>query len=119
MIAKYYIFSSVFVIDILSTFPLDSWFKSANEGFNMFLKLLGILKIQRLRRISKLIANLSCSHETKAMLKVIQMIFFLGLVLHLIACIFRYFIFQRENPQWVPPVDFVWAETKIYNEDML
>lgn len=95
LIAKHYILSSVFVIDILSTFPLDIWFQSSSEGMNVFLKMLGILKIQRLRRISKLIANLSCSHETKALLKVFQMIFFLGLCLHLIACIFRYFVFQR------------------------
>lgn len=75
--------------------------------------------MQRLRRISKLIANLSLSHETKASLKVIQMIFFLGLCLHLISCIFRYIVFQKDHPVWVPPVDFVWAETKIFQEDIL
>jgi len=72
MIATNYIFSEIFVIDMLSTFPLDEWFESYNnETLTNYLTILGMLKMQRIRRLSKIIANLTCTHETKALLKVI------------------------------------------------
>lgn len=46
-IAMNYIFGGSFVVDILSTFPLKSWGKSAgaSEGVDLVLTFLGILKV--------------------------------------------------------------------------
>lgn len=71
LIADNYIFSEIFVIDMLSTFPLDEWFAYLGyDNLTNFLKILGMLKMQRIRRLTKIIMNLTCSHETKALLKV-------------------------------------------------
>lgn len=71
LIAQNYIFSEIFIIDMLSTFPLDEWFAYVqNENLTNFLKVLGMLKMQRIRRLTKIITNLTYTHETKALLKV-------------------------------------------------
>ena len=61
-IAKNYIFNGTFVIDLLSTFQIDRvvvFFPNVSKGVISFLKLLGFLKIQRLRRISKIIGQMN------------------------------------------------------------
>lgn len=119
MITSFYVFSEVFVIDLLSTFPLDEWFAGYSENLTNFMKVLGMLKMQRIRRLSKIITNLTVSHETKALLKVFQMIFLLLLYFHIIACLWR-FIINVENPEWIPPTDFIYGgDTKIYQEDIM
>lgn len=70
--------------------------------------------MQRLRRIEKLISHLSYPNETKALLKIIKMVFFLCLYLHIVACLWRFIL--GNNFDWVPPTDFIYAETKLeYN----
>lgn len=60
MIAVNYIWNGTFIIDILSTFPLDKIFGNVvdNNTLNI-LKIFGFLKIQRIRRISKIIGQLN------------------------------------------------------------
>lgn len=68
-IATHYVFHDTFFIDLLSTFKLDRLgmsFGITNEGVLNWLSLLGFLKIQRLRRISKLISNMNATSEFKA-----------------------------------------------------
>lgn len=93
LVVKNYFFSELFVIDFLSTFPMRQvadYIES--ESFSMFLIFLGLLKMQRLRRIEKLISHLPFSNETKALLKIIKMVFFLCLYLHIVACLWRFVI---------------------------
>ena len=63
MVAKNYILNGSFVIDILSTFPIDNIYVGFMGGENVnvkkLLKVLGILKMQRIRRISKIIGNMN------------------------------------------------------------
>lgn len=58
-IAWNYVTNGTFILDLLSTFQLDNvygyFFGTDNDTLIQILKLLGFLKIQRLRRISKLI----------------------------------------------------------------
>ena len=65
-ISKEYVFRGTFVIDILSTFQLDIiysylWGNSADPGLLPYLKILGMIKMQRLRRISKIIGNINAT----------------------------------------------------------
>lgn len=117
LVMKNYIISELFFIDVLSTFPLKSMFFFITDvNFQMFLTFLGLLKMQRLRRIEKLISHLSCSSETKALLKIIKMVFFLVLYLHIVACLWRFVL--GDNFSWIPPTDFIYAETKLEYNDM-
>lgn len=70
LISQKYLTEMRFIIDVLSTIPLDDYF-----GGTTFLQFLGILKILRLQRINNVILNLNTSQETKAAYKVIYLIF--------------------------------------------
>jgi len=63
MIAINYITEGTFLIDIASTFPIDQLavaFGAEQDGsVAQSLKIFGLLKIQRLRRISKIIGNMN------------------------------------------------------------
>ena len=60
MIAVNYVCSGTFIIDILSTFPLDRWVEGlGNDAITTFFKIFGFLKMQRIRRISKIIGQLN------------------------------------------------------------
>lgn len=45
-------------------------------------------------------------------LKIIRLIFFLVIYLHLIACLW-YFLVRIDN-EWMPPLDYVWVKTDFY-----
>ena len=128
-IAINYICAGPFLIDIFSTFPLDAIAKpfapkDANgilttQGNTVVrtLKILGFLKMQRLRRIAKIIGQMNMTQESKALLKVIKMVVFLIIYIHLLACVLWTTV-NVENHQWIPAVDFIYAETKLYREEM-
>ena len=73
-IARNYVLNGTFILDLLSTFQLDVvyayFFGNSNGSLIQILKLFGFLKIQRLRRISKLIGQMNQTQETKALFKV-------------------------------------------------
>ena len=102
LITKRYIFSSNFVQDILSTLPINVFV----EDGPIILELLGLLKILRVFRISSVIMNANTSQENKACLKVLQLVFFMFLYIHLMGC-FWYFIVRIEE-KWIPNMDFIW-----------
>ena len=61
MIAYNYICAGTFMIDILSTFPLDKWVAASGASYSVtsFFKIFGFLKMQRIRRISKIIGQMN------------------------------------------------------------
>lgn len=75
-----------FWIDLVATIPLDQLivmiFRSSNPIFQVF----GILKLGRLLRLNKIIAYLNVIEDVKAMIKLIKMVFFLIIYMHLYAC---------------------------------
>jgi len=121
MVARNYILNGSFMIDILSTFPLDDIYVGVlgGESTNVekLMKVFGILKMQRIRRISKIIGNMNQTQETKAFFKVAQMVFFLILYIHVLACLlWTTFTFSDEQT-WIPEVDFIYVETKIFDDE--
>jgi len=46
------------------------------------------------------------------------MVFFLVLYIHVLACILWETV-NSDSPVWVPAVDFIYAETKLFREDEL
>lgn len=65
-IAKHYIKTVTFYIDVLSCIPFDKFGMSRN------FKLFGILKIVRIARISKIIANLNIEKSKKAVICILN-----------------------------------------------
>lgn len=60
MIARNYICKQTFFIDILSTFNLDEIVEPfGNPTLTFIMSLFGFLKMQRIRRINKIIGNLN------------------------------------------------------------
>jgi len=101
MIANKYLTSPSFLVDVLSTVPLDDFF-----GGGIFFELLGILKLIRVARISSVILNLNVSQEIKAGLKVVFLIFLMLVYIHVMACIW-YFVVEIQE-KWIPNMDFIW-----------
>ena len=102
LIAKKYAKSFTFIIDVLSTVPLDDF----SGGENYFLKLLGLLKLIRIFRMNSVILNLNSGQEVKAAFKVGFLVFAMMLYIHLMACIW-YLTVSREE-KWIPNMDFIW-----------
>jgi hypothetical protein len=111
MIASKYMFSLTFIIDVLSTAPLDDLAAifSGDQNKNTMLSLFGILKLIRILRISSVIMNLNLSQELKALLKILNLMFNMIIYIHLMACIWYYFVSIHE--EWIPNMDFIWFGT--------
>ena len=73
---------------------------------NFFLKLLGSLKILRLSRINGVIVDMNAGKETKAVYKVLYLIFMMFMYIHISACIWNLTIEEQEV--YIPNMDFIW-----------
>lgn len=88
---------------MLSTLPFDRMFASTTDanGQNI-LSALGMLKIMRVGMISGLIASLNFTRSAKAALKVLYLIFFLCLYIHILGCILFFVVsyFKFDHNQY-------------------
>ena len=76
-----------------------------------------MLKLIRITRISILIQKLNVSRASKAIFRLLQLIFFLVLFIHLQACI-TYFIAYKYK-EWIPNMDFIYGGTDIWTSKIL
>lgn len=76
-----------FWIDLIATVPIDYIVEPLLEGDanSTVLQMLGLLKLVRVLRLSRLITFMNLKDDIKMSLKLIKLIFFLVLYLHLIA----------------------------------
>ena len=88
-----------FIIDLISTIPFDKL-----AGHNKFLPILKLLKLVRVFRISMVIRNLNIKSDSKAFLRVLWLIFFVFLYLHVIACLWYYLV--KDDETWVCNYDY-------------
>lgn len=119
MIAENYIFKGSFPADFISSIQLDVLYEmifqdDKSGNVSDFLKIIGMIKILRIRRISKIIGNLNQTQETKAFLKVLNMVFILIVYIHIIACLL-WKVFSIEK-KWIPAVDFIYVESRIFDD---
>ncbi|CAI2376170.1 unnamed protein product [Moneuplotes crassus] len=110
MIAKKYVLGGKFWIDLISSIPFDNIEVEALS----FLAVLGMLKLIRTARISKIIQHLKVKQITKTYLKTVQLLFNILLYIHLQACI--WWIIVKVEKSWVPNMDFIFYSTQIYKE---
>ena len=88
---------STFIIDILATAPFDLFFPDAD------VEILGILKLGRILRLSKIIRYLRTTNDVKASLRIFKMVLFLMVYLHCYTCMWWFLVLR--NKLWMPPMD--------------
>ena len=95
-------------IDIFATIPFDSLADAAmtlddnaqSSASKTFFKLLGGLKLIRVLRLNKIITYLRLAEETKALLKLMKLIFLLILYIHIFGCAWWLCVSDED---WIPP----------------
>jgi hypothetical protein len=113
LISKNYL-KNRFTIDLLATVPFDvivSIFLTA--GVDM-LELFSLLKLARVLRLGRIITYLNLKDDIKMSLKLAKLFFFLIIYLHCFGCV--WFFFVKQDKKWIPPLDYVWVETNIWEQ---
>jgi hypothetical protein len=108
-----------FWIDMLASLPFDFitlFFRNA-DGNSLTFQLFGLLKLVRILRLSRLITYMNLKNDVKMSLKLGKLIFFLVMYIHCVGC--AWFFIAKQNENWIPPLDYVYIETDIYEEDAL
>lgn len=80
-----YVLKGKFFLDVLSSIPFNAMQSSSD-----ILPIFGMLKLFRVGRINVVIRNLNMRADTKALLKVLWLIFFLFFYTHIIGCLWFY-----------------------------
>jgi competence protein ComGF len=117
-IARNYFFSSRFWIDLLASIPLERIYILINSNSNTStLQLLGLLKLVRLLRLGRVIRYMKFKTGLKIGIRIVQLLFFLLLIVHWIGWI--WFLLIKEKDSWMPPKDLDAQQTDFYEEGMI
>lgn len=94
---------SRFFIDFISTIPVDTISEYIFNTKNKNLALFSTLKLVRVSRVSRMITRLNVARETKHVLKLMQLVFYLIMYLHILGCVWFYIVNDQDT--WQPPLD--------------
>ena len=111
-IAKQYL-KGRFWMDLLATIPFDL-IAGDNPNFQ-FTTLFGLLKTTRVLRLGRIIRFINTRDDIKLTLKLLQLVYFLVLYLHLIGCC--WFLIHNINQEWIPPQDYMFVKTELYSQN--
>lgn len=106
-----YILYGRFWIDLTASLPLELLqviISTSQENLRFF----GLLKMVRLLRLGRMISFLRSKQRLQFSMKIIQILFFLFIIIHWINCLWS-FLTTREEV-WFPPKDLDSRETKAY-----
>lgn len=104
-----------FWIDLLATVPFDTIGLLVAPGDTSYLRAFGILKLVRITRLGRIIAYLNVAEDTKIMLKLMKLIFFLCMYIHLVGCAWYWMV--QFDKEWIPPLDYVYVTTTFFEDD--
>jgi hypothetical protein len=99
-------------LDLLATIPFDL-IAGDNPNFE-FTSLFGLLKTTRVLRLSKIIKFINARDDIKLIMKLLQLVFFLVIYLHLVGCC--WYLIHNSYQDWIPPQDYMYVKTEIYSE---
>ena len=109
-IAKHYFFSSTFWIDVVAILS-----NPLTDGVQA-IQFVGILKMNRVFRIKKIITQANLQKSIKASLKIIFFTFILFVYIHLTACIWFYIVDIKQT--WIPPFDFIdYTQSDLFSKE--
>ena len=78
--------------------------------------MLGILKLARILRLSRLTTFMNLKDDVKISLKIFRLLFFITLYLHFVGCMWWFLVKNPKN--WIPPLDYVYVKTDIFDESV-
>ena len=92
-----------FTIDFLATMPFDSVAELILGEAGIF-KLLGALKLVRILRLARIMTYLRIREETKALLNLFKLLFYLIIYVHCFGCVWWMLVASADpdNMMWVP-----------------
>ena len=108
---------SRFLIDFVSTVPVDTISEYIFSTKNKNLALFSTLKLVRVTRVSRMITRLNVARETKHVLKLTQLIFFLVMYLHILGCVWFWIV--NVEDVWQPPLDSINDNANLYTSPLL
>lgn len=110
-----YIKSTRFVIDVISTIPLDTIGFILTQSKTPELQIFSLLKLVRISRISVIIRRLNVRLETKNLLKLLTLVLFIIIYLHLSGCLWFWLV--QVDMVWIPPLDQYDIDAQFYEDD--
>ena len=112
MIAKNYI-KGRFWVDLVASLNFDLIIGPfISDDQSALTDLAGMLKLVRLLRLGRMVTYLSKSKSFKLGAMMVQLFFFLILLLHWMAC--TWFIVAHLEDSWIPSKDLDWTETIVF-----
>lgn len=102
-----------FIIDLLATVPFDTIVFSITQQKNEILPLFSLLKLIRVTRLGRIIERMNVKEDIKLLIKLSQIIFFLIMYIHIIACVW-YLIVQTDKI-WVAPLESIDPNNDLFN----
>ena len=105
-----------FWIDVISSFPVSLILLTVSGlAINSkLLKFLGVMKLTRIMRLSKIISYSHLKSDSKSFMNFVKLFFFLAIYLHLQASI--WFIIAKDDEKWIPPLDTIGNTTDLYEQ---
>lgn len=85
--------------------PFDTIVYAITLQKSEILSLFSLLKLIRVTRLGRIIERMNVKEDIKLMMKLAQIIFFLIMYIHIIACVW-YLIVQTDE-LWVPPLESI------------
>lgn len=102
-----------FTVDLISTIPVDNIAFLITQTKTPTLQLFSLFKLVRVTRLGRIIARLNVKQDMKNGLKLFQLIFFIVMYIHCLACC--WFLIANSDKNWIPPLDYVDPESDFYN----
>ena len=108
-----------FCIDIISSIPFNILtLMILEENLNsVVFKMFSLLKLMRILRLSRILMYMNLKDNAKMSLKLAKLLFFIIMYLHLQG--WAWYIIVKTNETWIPPLDYVYIVTGIYEETVL
>lgn len=110
-----YVRSARFVLDLVSTIPLDTIGFVLTQQKTPALQLFSLLKLARVSRITKIISRLNVDYTSKQMLRLSQLVLLIVIYIHCTGCL--WFLLVKQDALWVPPLDSFDLGPSFYEQD--
>lgn len=90
----------MFLIDLLSSVPVEMVLPRSQ------LRLLNILKLMRISKLTTIINRSALSDENKSVCRIFHLLFLLFLFMHVLGCLWHAVVQYEDNQLWIMPLDY-------------
>lgn len=100
-IRYHYVFGGFFMIDFMSSIPIEIMFPES------YWRIITILKLLRIKKLTQIINKMNVDEERKSIYRMMQLVFLLFLMMHGVGCLWH--LITDQEKLWIVPLDFVHA----------